>query len=37
MGLVTLTFPWVFHEAWPVLALAVLAVAALGLVGLPTS
>lgn len=26
MGLVTLTFPWLFHEAWPVLLLAVLSV-----------
>ncbi len=29
MGLVTLTFPWVFDETWPVTTLAVLAVAAL--------
>lgn len=29
MGLVTLSFPWLFREAWPVLLLAVLAVAAL--------
>jgi len=29
MGLVTLSFPWLFRESWPVLLLAVLAVAAL--------
>jgi len=29
MGMVTLTFPWLFREAWPVLLLTVLAVAAL--------
>jgi len=29
MGLVTLFFPWLFREAWPVLLLAVLAVVAL--------
>ncbi|MDB6172996.1 MAG: phosphatidate cytidylyltransferase [Chthoniobacteraceae bacterium] len=29
MGLVTLTFPWVFQESWPVTLLAVLAVVAL--------
>lgn len=29
MGLVTLSFPWLFRETWPVLLLAVLAVAAL--------
>ena len=29
MGLVTLSFPWLFRSAWPVLLLAVLAVAAL--------
>jgi phytol kinase len=27
MGLVTLTFPWVFHTAWPIFLLAVLSVA----------
>ncbi len=30
MGLVCLSFPWVFHEKWPVIVLAVLAVAGLG-------
>jgi len=29
MGMVTLSFPWLFREAWPVLLLTVLAVAAL--------
>jgi len=29
MGLVTLSFPWLFRDAWPVLLLTVLAVAAL--------
>lgn len=29
MGLVTLSFPWLFHAAWPVLLLAILAMAAL--------
>jgi phytol kinase len=29
MGLVTLSFPWLFREAWPVLLLAILAVAGL--------
>src|SRR5262249_49757421 len=29
MGLVTLSFPWLFDESWPVFVLAVLAVAAL--------
>lgn len=29
MGLVTLTFPWLFHAAWPVLLLSALAIAAL--------
>jgi len=29
MGLVTLTFPWLFHDAWPVLLLSALAIAAL--------
>lgn len=29
MGLVTLSFPWLFREAWPVLLLALLAVAGL--------
>ena len=28
MGLVTLSFPWLFDEAWPVIALAGLSVAA---------
>lgn len=29
MGLVTLTFPWLFHDVWPVLLLSILAIAAL--------
>lgn len=29
MGLVTLSFPWLFAEAWPVLLLSILAIAAL--------
>lgn len=30
MGLLTLTFPWLFHESWPVWLLAVMASVALG-------
>ena len=32
MGAVTLSFPWVFHQAWPVLLLACVAMGALALV-----
>ncbi|MEM6328347.1 MAG: hypothetical protein AAF791_14635, partial [Bacteroidota bacterium] len=31
MGALTLTFPWVFSETWPVLVLAGLALLAMGL------
>lgn len=32
MGLVCLAFPWIFHDKWPVIVLAVLAIAGLALV-----
>jgi phytol kinase len=34
MGLVCLSFPWVFHESWPVIVLAVLAILGLAAVRL---
>ncbi len=32
MGLICLTFPWIFHEAWPVIVLAVFAIGGLAAV-----
>lgn len=34
MGLIVITFPWVFHETWPVLLLAIVSAAALATIKL---